>query len=157
MTTLLNIAPLEGRDLAEYGAVRLRDQAFDAIKKLWERRCEEGITQKELAERIGMDTGRLSKVLRGPGNWTLRTIGALVQGLRGEIDFNVSAVEDGVETPANLDAYTGYRLVGESPIAFSGTTYIGGVSPSLEIGNGSDLYLIILPASGGMSFAVGGF
>ena len=66
------------RDLGDYGFVRLRDQAFDAVLTLWRKRKDAGVTQKELADAIGRDEGWVSRNLRAPGNWTLRTIGELI-------------------------------------------------------------------------------
>lgn len=100
-----NLDPLAGRDLAEYGVARLRDQAFDAVQQLWRRRRAAGVSQKELADIIGRDQGWVSRNLRAPGNWTLRTIGELVQALNGEVEIRVVGLEDPVETPGNFDAY----------------------------------------------------
>lgn len=99
---------LEKRDLAEYGIARFRDQVFDAVQMLWRRRKKEGWTQKRLAESIGRDPGWVSTNLRAPGNWTLLTAGELIQGLHGEAEIRVAALEDPIETPTNYDAYDGY-------------------------------------------------
>ena len=96
------------RDRADYGFARLRDQVFDAVTALWRRRKAEGLTQKELAARIGRDPAWVSRNLAAPGNWTLRTAGELIQALAGEAEINVAALEDRPETPANVDAYGGY-------------------------------------------------
>lgn len=100
-----SIAPLKGRDLAEYGVVRLRDQAFDAVRALWRKRHAAGLTQKDLADSIGRDPAWVSKNLRAPGNWTLRTIGELAQGLNGEVQINVIGAEEPIECPTNFYAY----------------------------------------------------
>ena len=96
------------RDRADYGFARLRDQMFDAVTALWRRRKAEGLTQKELAARIGRDPAWVSRNLAAPGNWTLRTAGELIQALDGEADINVGAPEDALQTPLNFDAYAGY-------------------------------------------------
>jgi transcriptional regulator with XRE-family HTH domain len=93
---------------ANYGFARVRDVAFDAISDLWRRREAEGVKQKEIAEALGRDPGWVSKNLRGPGNWTLRTIGELVEVLGGEIVIKVYALEDPLESRDNYDAYLGY-------------------------------------------------
>jgi hypothetical protein len=74
---------MKGRDLEEYGAARIRNEAFDQVCVLWERRRSEGWTQQQLADVIGRDPGWISRNLSAPGNWTLRTIGALTQALNG--------------------------------------------------------------------------
>ena len=99
---------LERRDLAEYGAVRLRDQVFDAVLSLWRRRRDQGWTQKIVAQNIGRDTGWVSRNLRAPGNWTLQTAGELIQALDGEAEIKIAGLDDETETPSNYDAFEGY-------------------------------------------------
>jgi hypothetical protein len=103
------LAPLVGRDRAEYGVIRIRDQAFDAVQRLWRKRRDAGVTQKALADIIKRDPGWVSKNLRAPGNWTLRTIGELVQALNGEVEIKVVGIEEPMEQPSNFDAYDEYR------------------------------------------------
>src|SRR5882672_11283893 len=74
---------------ADYGASRVRDAAYDAVMDLWRRRKSEGMTQTQLADALGGDAGWLSRNLRGPGNWTLRTVGRLVEALNGEVELKV--------------------------------------------------------------------
>jgi transcriptional regulator with XRE-family HTH domain len=100
---------LSGRDLEEYGAERIRNDAFEQVRMLWERRKTEGWTQKQVADAIGRDPGWVSRNLSAPGNWTVRTMGAFVQGLNGEIEIRIYAIEDPLETPTNYDAYEGYN------------------------------------------------
>jgi transcriptional regulator with XRE-family HTH domain len=108
MTTDPTANPLSGRALEEYGAERIRNDAFDQIRLLWERRKQEGWTQKRIAEAIGRDPGWVSRNLSAPGNWTVRTIGAFTQALFGEAELKISALEDTIDTPTNYDAYDGY-------------------------------------------------
>jgi hypothetical protein len=64
------------------------------------------------AERaIGRDTAWVSRSLRGPGNWTLRTLGELVEALNGEIEIKIHALEDSPSTNSNYHAYAGYEPV----------------------------------------------
>jgi transcriptional regulator with XRE-family HTH domain len=102
--------PLSGRALEEYGAARIRNEAFDQIRILWERRKVEGWTQKRLADAIGRDPGWVSRNLSAPGNWTVRTIGAFTQGLSAEATVIISPLEDAVDNPSNYDAYDEYDL-----------------------------------------------
>ena len=81
---------------------------FDAVTALWRRRQAEGMTQKDLAHRIGRDPAWVSRSLAAPGNWTLRTAGELIQALDGEAEIRVAALEDAPERRANADAYDGY-------------------------------------------------
>ena len=100
--------PLQHKDLADYGFARVRDQAYDAVCQLWRRRQAEGMKQKDIAEILSRDEGWVSRNLRGPGNWTLRTFGELVSALRGEAEIIVFALEDQPSQPRNFNAYDGY-------------------------------------------------
>jgi transcriptional regulator with XRE-family HTH domain len=95
---------------SDYGFARVRDAAYDAVMELWRRRKSEGMTQAQLAEALGGDSGWLSRNLKGPGNWTLKTVGRLVEALVGEVEIKVHALED--SAGANYHAYVGY----ESPL-----------------------------------------
>jgi transcriptional regulator with XRE-family HTH domain len=106
--TMHQNASLERRDLAEYGVARFRDQTFDSVLALWRQRKSEGWTQKFVAARIGRDPGWVSRNLRAPGNWTTRTAGELIQGLNGEAEIRVTALEEPAEVASNYDAYEGY-------------------------------------------------
>jgi transcriptional regulator with XRE-family HTH domain len=89
----------------DYGFARARDIAFDAVLELWRKRHSAGLTQADLANRLGKDAGWVSKRLRGPGNWTLRTLGELVEALDGELEINVSPLEEPSYPARNFDAY----------------------------------------------------
>lgn len=78
---------LSPKELRDYGFARVRDAAFDAVQSLWARRQAEGMTQADLVAAIDADAGWVSKNLRGPGNWTLRTFGAFVESLRTKLKF----------------------------------------------------------------------
>jgi hypothetical protein len=113
MTSQSNNAPsantdLTKRDLAAYGVARFRDQVFDAVLSLWRRRSAEGWTQKRVAEAIGRDPAWVSRNLRAPGNWTIQTVGELVQGLEGEVEVSTAALEDPVQYTSNYAAYNAY-------------------------------------------------
>jgi hypothetical protein len=106
--TVPNLLPLAGRALEEFGAEVIKNEVFDQVHLLWERRRVEGWTQKQVADAIGRDPGWVSRNLSAPGNWTVRTMGAFVQGLNGEIEIRIHALEDPIETPSNYDAYVDY-------------------------------------------------
>lgn len=94
----------EARRAREYGFARVRDIAFDAVMVLWRRREAEGVRQADLAEKMGKDPGQLSRILSGPGNWTLKTFGELVEALDGEAEIIVHPVEL-TNLSSNFDAY----------------------------------------------------
>lgn len=85
---------LSPKERAEFGFARVRDAAFDAVATLWRKRQQEGMTQLDLAQSIGADPAWVSRKLRGPANWTLKTFGAFVEGLGGEASITVRAMED---------------------------------------------------------------
>jgi transcriptional regulator with XRE-family HTH domain len=115
MTFQSRLPDLPKADLAAYGVARAKDAAFDAIRRLWERRKAEGLKQKDLAEIIGRDAGSVSRYLSGPANWTFRTFGELAVGLGGEIEIQVHALEDPLDPAPNFDAYDGYVRTFSSP------------------------------------------
>lgn len=110
MTTPSDLIKLTPEERGEYGFVRIKDVAFDAVQRLWRRRSAEGVSQTDLADALGKDTGWVSKNLRGPGNWTLRTFGALVEGLGGEAQIVVRALEDPLPILSNYHAYAEYEV-----------------------------------------------
>jgi hypothetical protein len=66
--------------------------------------------QIDVAKAIGRDRAWVSRNLRGPGNWTLRTIGELVEALDGELEIRVYGMEDPLPVKTNYHAYAGYEL-----------------------------------------------
>ena len=108
MTLISSIGPMTPKDQAAYETARIRDLAFDAVHSLWCRRQKSGLTQAALAEAIGRDEAWVSRTLKGPGNWTVRTLGTLVGGLGGEVEITVHALEDPLGSRLNYDAYEDY-------------------------------------------------
>ena len=98
--------------MAGFGFARARDKAFAAIRDLWRVRQSEGMTQADLAARLGRDTGWVSRKLSGPSNLTLRTFGDLADALDGEVEIKLVDLKSGTAA-GNYDAYIGY---GESPL-----------------------------------------
>ena len=103
---LVHLTPEERR---EFGFLRVRDAAFDAVASLWKRRQNEGVTQTEIAAAIDGDEGWVSKNLRGPGNWTMKTFGAFVEALNGDVQINIRAMEDPLPVLTNYHAYVDYE------------------------------------------------
>jgi transcriptional regulator with XRE-family HTH domain len=94
------------KDLEDYGLARVRDIAFDAVQSLWRLRQKSGVTQKDLANLLDRDPSWISRQLSGPGNWTFRSFGALVEALDGEVEIIVHPIEDPLPDSNNYDAYT---------------------------------------------------
>ena len=54
---------------------------------------ERGLTRAELAERMGVSPGRVSQILGGGENLTLRTLAALSAALDARLDIKLSAAQ----------------------------------------------------------------
>lgn len=96
-------------DAGDYGFARARDIAFDAVQSLWRRRKESGLKQIDVAHAIGRSPTWVNRSLHGPGNWTLRTLGELVQGMNGEVEIIVHGIEDAPLARPNFHAYADYE------------------------------------------------
>lgn len=88
-------------DRGDYGFARVRDKAFDAVLELWRRRQSEGRKLTDLASVLHRDGAAVCRNLSGPGNWTLRTFGELVEAMDGEVEISVHALEDPLPTRSN--------------------------------------------------------
>lgn len=63
---------------------------LDAFKAVHEELAKSGIQRKQLAKRMGMNEGQLSRLLGAPGNWGLGTIAKLLWAIcGGRVRFNV--------------------------------------------------------------------
>jgi transcriptional regulator with XRE-family HTH domain len=58
---------------------RIHSMVLDAFN-------ESGLSQKELAERLGWDTARVSRCLGTSSNWTLKTVSALLAAIGVDLD-----------------------------------------------------------------------
>src|ERR1700744_6181052 len=56
---------------------------------------ERGLTRADLATRMGVSPGRVSQILSGGENLTLRTLAALSTALDARFDVELSALKDG--------------------------------------------------------------
>jgi hypothetical protein len=112
MTFQSSAADLSPRERRDYGFARVRDIAFDAIQTLWRRRHGEGMKQTDIVRAIGRQPAWVSRNLRAPGNWTLRTIGELAEALGGEVEIIVHAMEDPPAPRRNFTAYDEYEGTG---------------------------------------------
>ena len=119
MTSQSKLPVLSPTEREQYGLARARDMAFSAVHLLWLRRRNEGMQQRDIAAAIGRDPSRVSKELSGPGNWTMKTLGGLVEALGGELEIVVLAIEDPISDLTNWDAYSGY----DTDHTFSGSSH----------------------------------
>lgn len=120
---------LRPRERADYGLARVRDLAFDAVRALWRRRQAAGMKQSDLANIIGRDPAWVSRSLSAPGNWTLRTIGELVEGLDGEIEIIVRGNEEIVAERSNFDAYSEHDRAPPLGAVEGGSQALGDTKP----------------------------
>ena len=68
-------------------------QVRDALQRTFAEESENGLTQKELAEALGIDQSLVSRRLHGPGNVTLRTLSDLYTAMGREPLSNFVAPE----------------------------------------------------------------
>lgn len=74
---------------------RLRLQLFTELRALFRRRQREtGLTQNEVADRLGVDDAVISKRLNGEANLTLNTVSDLARAMEGLVDVKITAIED---------------------------------------------------------------
>lgn len=128
-------------EIAERGYVRARDAAFYAVQRLWEKRSvENNLSQKDIAEFLGRDAAWVSRALRGPANWTMRTLGELVESLDGVIEIKVTPSE---EMPNdNYDIYD--EILNETKLVKRIETYM-----SAEIAESNSILTVTTPTRGG--------
>ena len=67
-----------------YLAERARNSFYDFILGKFEEAERKGLTQADLAKRIGKTPPQINRMLGAPGNWTIETICALLVGICGE-------------------------------------------------------------------------
>jgi hypothetical protein len=111
------------RDLADPQARRafeeelLFGEATDTLAAVIE---SLGITQRELARRLNVSEGRVSQVLSGAENLTLRSLAALGWAIAVRFELNPVAMSERSGTPARGDppAPSWLRRLQESRLAF---------------------------------------
>ncbi|MFT8613173.1 MAG: helix-turn-helix domain-containing protein [Gluconobacter oxydans] len=91
------------QEVEQLGHELAKHAAHAAVRQLLELRLSEGMSQRAIAEKIGRDPGWLSKTLRGPANWTLKTVGSIVEAMDGKLVINAIPKEESSRN--NYDAY----------------------------------------------------
>jgi transcriptional regulator with XRE-family HTH domain len=86
-----NMAPIPKRELLEYQA-DVKSSIFRQIRERFARLKQEGFTQKDLATKIGMNEGQLSRRLRGDYDLRLETLSDLARGLDCSIDVRLAPI-----------------------------------------------------------------
>src|SRR5262249_28599217 len=80
--------PISKRELLAYQA-DVKGSIFRQIRQMFARLKQQGFTQKDLATRIGMNEGQLSRRLRGDYDLRLETLSDLARGLDCRIDVKL--------------------------------------------------------------------
>lgn len=69
-----------------YARTEARLTIIGAVTKLYEELAASGkVNQSRIAERLGVSRSRISRLLSGPGNWTIDTVGDLLAAMDGKI------------------------------------------------------------------------
>jgi hypothetical protein len=89
--------PVPGVQMA-FVTSKLRNDLHDLVLRAF---IDSGVTQADLARRMGMDPGRLSRLLGGPGNWTIDTAARLLFAINGNL-IAVARIDPGSLAPANF-------------------------------------------------------
>lgn len=82
-------------DSVAYECARLQQQLIGAIS--WEMK-EQDITRQQLAENMGVSAGRVSQILSGNENLTLKTLAALATALGAHFDVSMWRDKSGSST-----------------------------------------------------------
>jgi transcriptional regulator with XRE-family HTH domain len=90
----------------------------------WQMR-ERGLTRADLAARMGVSPGRVSQILGGGENLTLRTLAALSTALDARFDIELTALKAG-------DAYTSRHAAGAEADQAAGQRHRGARVKHLE-------------------------
>lgn len=113
-----------------YGRIETRLAVASEVVRLFENlEKDRRISQSGLAKRLGVSRARVSKLLTGPGNWTLDTLADVLSGmdakltriearprsLIGRANSRHDWLEPGDMTP--IVSTVGWRVAGDAPAA----------------------------------------
>ena len=82
------VVPIPERELAVYRA-EVKGEIFRDIRHLLYEKKQDGFTQKQLAQRLGIDEGLLSRRLKGENDLQLETLCDLARGLDCKLEVQV--------------------------------------------------------------------
>lgn len=103
VTVMKSDADRDVLDRRAIGFARVRDAVYDGVYELWLQRNSDGISKRDIAAFLDRDPSWVTKALSGPGNWTLKTFGELVEALDGYVELSVVPREDLISR--NYDFY----------------------------------------------------
>jgi hypothetical protein len=89
---------VEGRPIPvgklEYFRARLQSRLHQLVLDEWLRQEDQGLTQAELARRIGRKPEVINRLLGAPGNWTVNTVSDLLIGMGAEPELALFRLVD---------------------------------------------------------------
>lgn len=101
--------PMTEEDKLFYRA-RLTGKLWKSVRRLFlKREKEQGLTQKELARRLGADPGRVSKLLRGDANVTVNTLCDMARAMDARVEVEVRPLEEIALIAKGATHTTGWR------------------------------------------------
>lgn len=106
----LSAPSMTKQQMRDYVSERARAIAFDAVYALWQKRHAEGRMKSALADTLGKNNSWVSRSLKGPANWTIKTLAELTYALDGDLEIIVRPLEDIKKTRRNYDIYSEYEL-----------------------------------------------
>jgi hypothetical protein len=114
-----------------YMNARARRRAYNLVMKEFKK---SGITKAELARRLGKGADRVSKMLAGPGNWTIATVSELLFAICGaepkwDLDFPLDKVKRNDTRPAWLEESPLLKVASIVPNANAAAPQIIGTPP----------------------------
>lgn len=89
----LDVHPFTDEEKEAY-RLRFKHSLFRQIRALFKRRKEQGLTQKGIALRLGIDEALVSKRLRGEANLTLASLCDLARAMDARLEPVVRPLED---------------------------------------------------------------
>jgi transcriptional regulator with XRE-family HTH domain len=87
------VRPISKRELLDYRA-EVKNEIFRQIRKMFHRLKQTGFTQKDLATKLGVDEGLLSRRMRGENDMRLETFSDLARGLDCRIDVRLTPLSE---------------------------------------------------------------
>lgn len=96
-------------DDVEVSKEEARLHAYSAVRSVYDQRIREGRTQADIARAAKIAPARFSRLIKGPGNWTLSTLAAVLRALEAELRIEAKTYED-VRRATNFDARPHFQL-----------------------------------------------